>query len=183
MRPITLEQLQAIYREAPRERLQRWLPFLNNTMEKYQINTAQRQRMFLAQIGHETGRLQWVREIWGPTPQQLRYEGTDLARRLGNTQPGDGKRYMGRGLIQVTGRFNYQKAAEHFGLPLIDRPEMLEQPQLASDSAGWFWQRNNLNALCDMGMFEQLTRRINGGTNGYADRFQLYQRALSVIPE
>ena len=179
---INLEQLKRIYKERPAKLLEPWVPILNKTFEKYEINTPQRVRMFLAQIGHESGRLRYVKEIWGPTKQQLRYEvGTDLARRLGNTQPGDGEKYMGRGLIQVTGRHNYARVGAAMGLSLLDRPELLEEPMNAAFSAGEFWKRENLNALCDAGFFQELTRRINGGMNGYADRYQLYQRAFDVI--
>lgn len=179
---INLQQLQHVYKEAPRARLERWLPILNQVMEKYEINTPSRVRMFLAQIGHESGLLRFVREIWGPTPQQLRYDPpTDLARRLGNTEPGDGRKYMGRGLIQVTGKFNYTRVGQKMGLPLVDRPELLEEPLNAAESAGIFWRDENLNALCDAGLFKELTRRINGGLNGYAHRYQLFQRAFEVI--
>jgi putative chitinase len=179
---INLEQLKRIYKERPAKMLEPWVPILNKVMEKYEINTPQRIRMFLAQIGHESGRLRFVRELWGPTAQQLRYEPpTTLARRLGNTQKGDGEKYMGRGLIQVTGRHNYARVGAIMGLPLLDRPELLEEPMNAAESAGIFWSQNNLNALCDAGFFQELTRRINGGMNGYADRYQLYQRAFDVI--
>lgn len=179
---IDLEQLKRIYSERPASLLSRWVPVLNSTMEKYEINTPQRIRMFLAQIGHESGQLRYVKEIWGPTKQQLRYEPpTDLARRLGNTAPGDGKKYMGRGLIQVTGKHNYAKCGAYLSLPLLDRPELLEEPQHAADSAGWYWELHSLNALCDAGFFQELTRKINGGLNGYADRYKLYQRAFDII--
>lgn len=171
---ITLEQLKKIYRECPEERLKKFIGPLNDTMETYDINTPQRIRMFLAQIGHESGQLRYVEEIASGEA----YEGR---RDLGNTQKGDGKKYKGRGLIQITGKTNYILCGMDLNLPLLEQPELLSQTDLACMSAGWFWDENNLNALCDMGLFEQLTKRINGGLNGYADRYKLFQRAFAVV--
>lgn len=130
--------------------------------------------MFLAQIGHESAQLRYTEEIASGTA----YEGR---KDLGNNQPGDGVKYKGRGLIQLTGKKNYALASIALDLPLLDRPELLAQPPLAVESAGWFWSNNNLNSLADMRLFKECTRRINGGMNGYADRFKLYQRALEVV--
>lgn len=171
---ITLEQLKKIYREAPESRLKLWVPHLNKTMEVYKINTPQRIRMFLAQVGHESGQLRYVREI--ATGEA--YEGR---KDLGNTSPGDGVKFKGRGLIQVTGKANYIACMMDLDLDLLNKPELLELPEYAAMSAGWFWKKKNLNDLCDMGMFETLTRRINGGLNGYADRYKLYQRAFDAV--
>lgn len=122
---------------------------------------------FFAECGHETGGWQWLREMWGPTEAQSRYEGRAD---LGNTQAGDGKRFLGRGLIQLTGRANYQRAAEETGLPLIRQPELLERPAEAVLAACLYWKWRGLNALADSGQSETITRRINGGVNGLADR-------------
>lgn len=130
--------------------------------------------MFLAQIGHESGQLRYVRELASGEA----YEGR---KDLGNTQPGDGVRYKGRGLIQVTGRNNYALCGKALGLPLVEKPEMLELPEYAVESAGWYWNSRNLNSLCDLNRFDLLTKRINGGLNGYADRYKLYQNAFNVI--
>ncbi|RML20109.1 Prophage PssSM-02, lytic enzyme, partial [Pseudomonas syringae pv. lapsa] len=100
---------------------------------------------------------------------------------LGNTVAGDGSKYRGRGLIQVTGRANYEECGEALGLDLIDHPELLELPQHAAMSAAWFWHRAALNTLADMGDLLTITKRINGGTNGLADRQALYARALEVL--
>lgn len=171
---ISIEQLKKIYTEAPVARLEKFIVPLNQTLEKYEINTPQRQRMFLAQIGHESGQLQWVQEL----ASGKAYEGR---RDLGNTQIGDGVRYKGRGLIQITGRKNYALCALGLDLPLLENPELLEQPTYAALSAGWYWYNNNLNSLCDLGLFKELTKRINGGYNGYADRYKLYQRAFDIL--
>lgn len=171
---ILLQQLQSIYREAPVKRLALFLPHINQTMEESDIVTPQRIRMFLAQIGHESGQLRYVEEI----ASGQAYEGR---KDLGNIHPGDGVKYKGRGLIQVTGRTNYTLCAAALGLPLLSEPTLLEEPRNAARSAGWFWTMRNLNSLCDLGLFKELTRKINGGYNGYADRYKLYQRAFDIV--
>jgi len=175
--PITEAQLLRIYPNAS-QRAGVFVPALNRAMQRYQITTLARQAAFLAQIGHESGQLKWVKEIWGPTPAQSRYEGR---KDLGNTQPGDGKRYMGRGLIQITGRENYRRMGAALGVPLLDRPELLEQAEWAAASAAWWWSNRGLNELADAGEFEQITRRINGGLNGLGDRLELWARAKEVL--
>jgi putative chitinase len=171
---LTSKQLQWIYKEADPKRVDRFLPHLNATLDEFEINTPQRIRMFLAQIGHESGQLRYVREL----ASGAAYEGR---KDLGNTEPGDGVRYKGRGLIQITGRSNYGLASLGLGLPLLEKPELLEEDRNACRSAGWFWYKSNLNSLADMGLFREVTKRINGGYNGYADRYKLYQRALEII--
>lgn len=147
-------------------------------MLRYQIIGPKRMAAFIAQIGHESGQLQYVREIWGPTAAQLRYEGRAD---LGNTVTGDGSRYRGRGLIQITGRANYAACGEALGIDLINHPELLEQPQYACLSAAWFWAMKGLNTLADAGEFNTVTRRINGGLNGLADRLSLWVKAREVL--
>jgi len=174
MTPLTLQQLKLIYREASEKRLSLFLPYLNQTMEEYHINNPQRIRMFLAQIGHESGQLRYTEELASGES----YEGR---RDLGNIYPGDGRKYKGRGLIQLTGRKNYASAGADLDLDLLEHPELLSELPSSCDSAGWYWNKNKLNPLCDVGFFKELTRRINGGLNGYADRYKLYQRAFDVI--
>lgn len=171
---LSKQQLRAVYKEANEGRLDAFLPFINKTLDEYEINTPQRIRMFLAQIGHESGQLRYVRELASGEAYENRKD-------LGNTSPGDGVRYKGRGLIQITGKRNYVLCSLGLDLPLLEKPELLEEPLNAVRSAGWFWKNNNLNALCDLGLFKELTKRINGGLNGYADRYKLYQRAFEVI--
>lgn len=150
----------------PPARAAQWADAMSAAMALYAIDSAGRQAAFVAQVGHESGRLVYVRELWGPTPAQQRYEG---CADLGNTQPGDGFKYRGRGLIQVTGRANYLRAANALGLPLVEQPELLEQPGNACLSAAWFWNANGLNELADAGDFNTITKRINGGFNGLQD--------------
>ena len=151
---------------------------LNTAMNHYQIVGLKRVAAFIAQIGHESGQLKYVKEIWGPTKAQARYDGRAD---LGNTVAGDGSKYRGRGLIQVTGRANYKACGEALGLDLINHPELLEKPQHACMSAAWFWASRGLNTLADAGKFDTITRRINGGQNGAADRRALYAKALKVL--
>ena len=101
--------------------------------------------------------------------------------RMGNTAPGDGWKYRGRGLIQITGKNNYRACGEVLGLDLIAQPELLEKPQHACMSAAWFWATNGLNTLADAGKFDAITQRINGGQNGATDRRALYAKALKVL--
>jgi len=155
-----------------------FVPVLNAAMVRYQIIGPKRVAAFIAQIGHESGQLKYVREIWGPTAAQAKYEGR---KDLGNTVAGDGSKYRGRGLIQITGRANYMACGEALSLDLIKQPELLEKPQHACLSAAWFWASKGLNTLADAGQFDKITQRINGGQNGAADRQTLYARALKVL--
>jgi putative chitinase len=155
-----------------------FVPVLNAAMGHYQIVGTNRVAAFIAQIGHESGQLKYVKEIWGPTAAQAKYEGR---KDLGNTVAGDGSKYRGRGLIQITGRANYMACGEALGLDLIKQPELLEKPQHACMSAAWFWATKGLNTLADADQFDKITRRINGGQNGAADRQALYARALKVL--
>ncbi len=175
--PITEQQLLQILPNAGRQ-AGVFVPVLNTAMNRYGIVGAPRAAAFIAQVGHESGQLRYVREIWGPTAQQAGYE--DRAD-LGNTVKGDGSKYRGRGLIQITGRANYAACGEALDLDLINQPELLEQPQYAAMSAAWFWSTKGLNTLADQGDFVKITRRINGGTNGMADRQALYDKALKVL--
>lgn len=161
-----------------------WLEPLSYAMGVFAIDSPKRKAAFLAQIAHESGRLAYVREIWGPTPAQLRYEGRAD---IGNTQPGDGYRYRGRGLIQTTGRANYRATRDGLRAYLAEvpdfeeQPEQLEAPKWAALSAGWFWSARGLNDLADAGDFMRLTRRINGGVNGYDDRLALWGAAKAAM--
>ncbi|MFJ2710844.1 glycoside hydrolase family 19 protein [Pseudomonas sp. NPDC087346] len=175
--PITQQQLLQILPNA-RSQAGVFVTALNTAMQHYQIVGPKRAAAFIAQIGHESGQLQYVREIWGPTAQQKGYEGRAD---LGNTIKGDGSRYRGRGLIQITGRANYAKCGEALGLDLISFPELLELPQHAAMSAAWFWKQNGLNDLADRDQFNTISRRINGGLNGLQDRLEIWSRARAVL--
>ncbi|MFG0682857.1 glycoside hydrolase family 19 protein [Pseudomonas sp. xss_4] len=176
---ISIQQLQKILPNAG-SKAGVFVPGLNATMGKFAIITRLRMAAFLAQIGHESGQLQYVREL-GNDKYLSKYDTGRLAQRLGNTPAadGDGQLYRGRGLIQVTGRFNYEAL---FGdSRLLNTPELLEHPVYASMSAGWFWQKEGLNSLADKCDILAITKRINGGTNGLEDRKTIYKRALEVL--
>ena len=175
--PITSQQLLQILPNAGQV-AGVFVPVLNTAMNRYQIVGQKRIAAFIAQVGHESGQLKYVKEIWGPTKAQVRYEGRAD---LGNTVQGDGSKYRGRGLIQITGRANYKACGEALALDLINHPELLEKPQHACMSAAWFWASRGLNTLADAGKFDTITSRINGGQNGAADRQALYARALKVL--
>lgn len=160
------------------DRATTFLPYIEAAMAEFDISTRERQAAFLAQIGHESGGLHWLVELWGPTPAQERYEGR---KDLGNTQPGDGYRYRGRGLIQITGRANYTECGTALGADLVNEPEKLGEPELACRSAAWFWDERGLNELADAGDFQTITKRINGGLNGYADRVARHEAALDAL--
>ena len=175
--PISKQQLLHIFPNAGQS-AGVFVSALNTAMNHYQIVGLKRVAAFVAQIGHESGQLKYVKEIWGPTKAQARYEGRAD---LGNTVAGDGSKYRGRGLIQITGRANYVECGEALGLDLINHPELLEQPQHACMSAAWFWASRGLSTLADAGKFDTITRRINGGQNGATDRQALYDKALKVL--
>lgn len=170
---ISIGQLQRIMPFA-KQRADGFLDALNAAMDEFGINTPLRQAAFLAQIAHESGQLRYVREIASGEA----YEGR---KGLGNTQPGDGVRYRGRGLIQITGRANYAAVGEALGIDCIGAPGILETVGNASRSAAWWWQAHGLNELADAGAFAKITLRINGGMRGQAERLAIYETALQTL--
>jgi predicted chitinase len=171
---MTDEQLKAILPKSTTENRQKYLPFLNKYMQEYGINTPARQAAFIAQIGHESAQLRYVEEIASGEA----YEGR---KSLGNTQSGDGKRFKGRGPLQITGRKNYQRISDAWGIDFVAKPELLTIPEYAAKSACWWWNDHELNALADVGDFLQITKIINGGTNGLIDRTAIYERAKKIL--
>lgn len=179
---LTEAQLKQIMPNLSGQKLLLYLPHLNHAMLVHEVITPLRTAAFIAQLAHESGEFRWMEEIWGPTAAQKRYEPpADLARRLGNTQPGDGKRFKGRGPIQITGRFNYKKYGDLLGIDLASEPALAAAPEHAFATAGLYWQSNGLNELADAQQFVTITRRINGGTNGLEDRQKYYERAKAVL--
>lgn len=181
--PITAQQLLQILPGSGKQ-ADLFASALSLAMDRYQINTRLRMAAFIAQVGHESGQFRYVRELGGD--QYLsKYDTGTLAARLGNTPEadGDGQKYRGRGLIQITGRDNYLACSKAlFGDDrLLRTPELLEQAEWACKSAAWFWNSRNLNALADVGDFKTITRRINGGLNGLAERRAFYERAKAVL--
>lgn len=159
-----------------------WALPITSAMSVYQINTPTRQAAFLAQIGHESGGMNWTTELWGPTEAQKEYEPPSAkASQLGNTQPGDGYLFRGRGPIQITGRANYDTVGRALCLDCTANPALLAQPEWAAQSAAWWWQAHGLNELADAGSFKQITQVINGALNGEADRERLWAAAKQAL--
>lgn len=170
---ISKEQLAQIMPQG-KGRIPTFYPHLVKTMEEFQITTPKRMAAFIAQLAHESGQFVYVEEI----ASGKAYEGR---KDLGNTVAGDGVKYKGRGLIQITGRDNYAKIQIDLGIKCLDTPALLTLPQNACRTAGWFWDKKRLNDLADKGDFTTITKRINGGLNGQADRLKYYQVALGVL--
>lgn len=170
---ITGAQLQSIMPFA-KARIPAFVAPLNAAMQEFHINSPIRQAAFIAQIAHESGELRYVEEIASGIAYEYRKD-------LGNTQPGDGMKFKGRGLIQITGRNNYHECGKALGVDLITNPELLETNDLACRSAAWFWASRGLNDLADRGDFERITKRINGGLNGYQERLVYHARAKMAL--
>lgn len=147
---------------------------LVDALEEGGITTRLRITYFLAQILHESGNLNYFEEIASGSA----YEGR---RDLGNTQRGDGRRFKGRGPIQLTGRANYAAAGRDLKLDLVNNPTIVATPAVGFRTTVWFWTKNNLNRFCDAQDFQTLTRRINGGLNGYQDRLSKLRKANQNI--
>lgn len=171
------ELLRGIYSQSKAAKRSVFLPYLNRFMEQYAIGNANREAAFLAQVGHESGQLTYTEEI----ASGRAYEGR---RDLGNTFKGDGVRFKGRGLIQITGRKNYTELSKALGVDFLAYPEWLAMPEYATQSACWWWFAKGLNVLADGSSedsFKRITRIINGGYNGYADRHSIWLRAKNIL--
>jgi putative chitinase len=185
---------------------EKWLDPLNETFDKYQINTPQRQACFLGQTLHESGNFKFTRENLNYSAKALmatwpsRFPSLDIATqyerqpekiagkvylgRMGNESPEDAAKFIGRGLIQCTGKENYTHCGEALGVDLVAQPHLLEEPRYAVLSAGWYWNKKGLNALADEGTkdsFEVMTKRINGGLLGLDDRKAKMVEALKAL--
>lgn len=172
---LTETQLVKIMPLAAKQRAIVHLPHIIGTLEEFSINTRLRIAAFLAQIAHESGELRYVEEIASGEAYEGRVD-------LGNTEPGDGKRFKGRGFIQLTGRANYGLCGQFFGIDFVGQPELVSRPEWAVRTAGWFWTvYKGLNPLADTQSFKLITKKINGGYNGLKDREKYYNRALSAL--
>lgn len=181
-----------------------WISPLQAACDEYEINTPLRVAAFLAQCGVESARLTAVSENLNysaagllstfPThfdaaeAQQYANQPPMIANRVyanrygnGDEASGDGWRYSGKGLIQITFHDNYVLCSLGISLPLLDQPELLEQPANAALSAAWWWSNQNLNALADTGNFQQITQVVNGGMSGYSQRLALYAAAKLAL--
>ncbi len=176
------------------DRAQRYVDALNEAMSLYGIDTPIRQAMFLANVGHESGGLHYSTELWGPTPTQKGYEGR---KDLGNTQPGDGFRFRGHGLIQTTGRYNHAAVRDRLRARFPERsvpdfelePDQLAFTEWAALSAADYADMRGLNAWADKGDFDGYCDIINrgrktakeGDSNGWVDRARLYAAARLAL--
>lgn len=164
----------------PLDRAQVYADHLRDACLSYDISTPERMAAFLGQLGHESASFRYVREIASGAAYEGRAD-------LGNTQPGDGVRYRGRGLMQVTGRANYRRVTRRLraklgAVPDFEaEPEQLEQPRWAAYSAGDYWDAHGLNAYADAGDFEAITQKINGKLNGQADRLARWLLAKQAL--
>ena len=144
----------------------------------YRIDSPLRLAHFLGQTAHESELYWYLRELWGPTPAQIRYEGR---LDLGNTQAGDGHLFLGRGILQITGRANYRACGQRISVDLEGNPQLAERPDIAVQTACDFWAAHELNALADADDVNGLTRKINGGLNGLSDRIALTEIAKGIL--
>jgi putative chitinase len=182
---LTTEQLRAIMPKLPAAKEATLFPFLTSAITEFAIEPPARTAAFLAQLAHESAQFRFMEEIWGPTAAQKRYEPPGkLATNLGNTEPGDGLRFKGRGPIQITGRANYRRFGDLLGVDLVADPARAALPEVAFRIAGLFWSKKGLNELADRvtaETFKEITRRINGGFNGLADRERFYESAKTAL--
>jgi putative chitinase len=181
----------------------KWFEPLQETFEKYQINTPKRQACFIGQCMHESGGFKQLKENLNYSAKALmntwpsRFPDADIAEkfarqpemiankvysgRMGNTEDGDGAKYIGRGLIQLTGKDNYRAFGDAIGEDLVANPQLVEEPRYAALSAGWFFNKRNLNALADVMDITTMTIRINGGKIGIDDRIAKINKALDIL--
>jgi putative chitinase len=181
----------------------KWFEPLQETFEKYQIDTPKRQACFIGQCMHESGGFKFLKENLNYSAKALmntwpsRFPDMDTAEkyerqpekiankvysgRMGNTEDGDGAKYIGRGLIQLTGKDNYMAFGEAIGEDLVSNPQLVEQPRYAALSAGWFWNKRGLNALADAMDVTTMTVRINGGRIGIDDRIAKINKAIDIL--
>ncbi len=203
---LTLQQLKQLLPKNPY--IQHWHHALEQLLPEYEINTPQRVAAFVAQCAHESGGFMVLKENLNYKAATLRkifpkYFPTDAmaaeyaakpnkqeaianlvyANRMGNGGPetGDGYRYCGRGLIQLTGKSNYSWFAASLDIPVEEAAEYLQTFEGAAQSACWFWETNNLNRFADVGDIKGLTKAINGGYIGLEDRIKHYEHALHVL--
>lgn len=170
---ITADQLRRIMPYSA-GRVDAFVEAFNAAMDEFEVNSARRAAAFIAQCAHESGELRYLSEI----ASGVAYEGRAD---LGNTQPGDGIRFHGRGLLMLTGRANYAHAEVSLNLPLLANPSLLEVPLGACRSAAWFWKQKGLNELADVNRFGAITKLINGGYTSLDARLQYYLIARDVL--
>lgn len=179
---MNLARLTAALPDLPASRALQVLPHVRTMLAEADATSPARAAAMLAQVAHESGSFRYTRELgsdpgakYGPSVNP------ELAKKLGNRTDQEARAFIGRGWIQLTGRFNFEQAGRALGLPLLERPELAEEPAHAARIAAWYWRTRGLNAYADRGDFVGLTRAINGGTNGLADRQRLHTAALAAL--
>lgn len=175
---IKLNDLQAACRTVKgKSNAAKFYPFFDKYFNEYGISTVGDEAMFYAQTLHESMDFSRTREL-GSHGYLDKYDTGKLAVALGNTpeDDDDGQKYCGRGLIQITGKYNYAAIAKDTGIDFLAKPELLEQPEYAVLSACWFWRKKNLSKICTD--VHAVTRRINGGLNGLQERMDYWQKLL-----
>ena len=173
---ITESQIRRIMPNAKNERVKEFVASFNKYCKQFEINTKLRAAHYIAQVAHETGELRWLEEIADGSQYEDRKD-------LGNIQKGDGKRFKGRGYLQCTGRANYQNYADSgfCGGDLMSHPEWLAQQPGCQKASMFFWLTNGLNRLADSDNATAVSKRINGGTNGLAQRLYYTRKAKKVF--
>lgn len=172
---LTVEQLRQCMPRLKLDRAEEMLLPLAAAAAEFEIDLSPlRLAAFIAQLAHESGEFRWMEEI----ASGAAYEGR---KDLGNTQPGDGKRFKGRGPIQLTGRANYRRFGRALGLDLEAHPELAALPTVGFRTAGLFWKQKKLNEAADLQDFRLITKRINGGMNGWKERVRYYQLARAAF--
>ena len=172
---ITKETLKKIAPNAKDEIITHLAEHLDDQLAKYNINTYLRICHFLAQTAHESDGFRTLEEY----ASGAAYEGR---KDLGNVEPGDGRRYKGRGMIQLTGRANYRVFGQRIGYNLEHKPELAKEPMISIKTACEYWNSRNLSAYADLDDVLTITKRINGGTNGLEDRKKYLLKAKAIIP-
>jgi putative chitinase len=171
---ITIEQLRAMMPTLPKTKAETYLPHLNSAMDEFQINTPLRIAAFVSQLAHESAQLKYFEELASGS----NYEGR---KDLGNVVAGDGVRFKGRGPIQLTGRANYREVGKALGVDLENNPKLASNPEIGFRIAGHFFESRELNKLADQQKFDSITKLVNGGFNGKADRDRYYATAKKVL--
>ncbi len=171
---LTKEQLVEIMPRCSKSKVDVYSKYLAEAMSEGQINTVTRAAAFLGQLSLESGELRYMEEIADGSA----YEGR---KDLGNINPGDGKRYKGRGPIQLTGRANYRLAGNALGVDLENYPEKAADPTIAFRVAVWYWKNRKLNERADALDYKGITKAINGGYTHHDRRVTYYNKALEVL--
>lgn len=201
---VTFDQLNEFFEDTNEDIVAKYVEYMNDVMSFYEINNPQRISMFLAQVGHESGGMRTIKENLNYSADGLKkifpkyfrtVNPADYAKkpekianrvyasRMGNGDEasGDGYRYCGRGLIQLTGKSNYMAFAQDMNMSLEEATEWLKDEEGATWSAGWFWDSRELNQWADKGDILTVTKKINGGTIGLEDRKHHYEAALEIF--